>query len=79
MTACYWLTLLCAGLLLADYIPWRLAIGLENASVLEPATQLPTAVPYTALVNWIMFPIEAHLKKKKAGLFTYILNFRQCY
>jgi hypothetical protein len=42
-----------------------LVLFLEKASMLEPATQLPTAVPYTAFVNWIMLPIEAHLKAKQ--------------
>ena len=36
---------------------------LEKASMSLPATQLPTSVPYTALVNWIMLPILAHLKQ----------------
>ena len=35
---------------------------LENASMSLPATQLATSVPNTALVNWIMLPILAHLE-----------------
>ena len=38
-----------------------MTLYLENANMSLPATQLPTSVPNTALVNWIMLPILAHL------------------